>query len=118
MRRSLPGKSRTESRTETQTEQQPVAPLADTSYGAPQVASAGSVGGVPGHQLPQVRGAELPVAPGDTLVLSTDGIRAGYLELLATGDPPNVIVERIMHEYGKGTDDALVLVARYLGAGS
>jgi negative regulator of sigma-B (phosphoserine phosphatase) len=73
------------------------------------------VGGVPGHQLPQLRSAELPVSPGDTLVLSTDGIRPGYLELLASGDPPNSIVERIMDQFGKGTDDALVLVARYLG---
>jgi negative regulator of sigma-B (phosphoserine phosphatase) len=75
------------------------------------------VGGVPGHQLPRLRAAELQISPGDTLVLSTDGIRPGYLELLAIGDPPNRLVERIMDQFGKGTDDALVLVARYLGAG-
>jgi serine phosphatase RsbU (regulator of sigma subunit) len=74
------------------------------------------IGGVPGHQLPPPRSAELPVSPGDTLVLSTDGIRPGYLELLSGDDPPNMIVERIMDEFGKGTDDALVLVARYQGA--
>jgi phosphoserine phosphatase RsbX len=73
------------------------------------------VGGVPGHQLPQLRSTEVPVSPGDTLVLSTDGIRPGYLELLASGDPPNAVVERIMDQFGKGTDDALVLVARYWG---
>lgn len=73
------------------------------------------VGGVPGHQLPQLRSAEIAVSPGDTLVLSTDGIRPGYMELLAGGDPPNTVVERIMDQFGKGTDDALVLAARYLG---
>jgi phosphoserine phosphatase RsbX len=75
------------------------------------------VGGVPGHQLPAVRSAELAVSAGDTLVLTTDGIRPGYLELLAGGDAPNVVVERIMDGFGKGTDDALVLMVRYLGAG-
>jgi phosphoserine phosphatase RsbX len=75
------------------------------------------VGGVPGHQLPQLRSAEVQISPGDTLVLTTDGIRPGYLELLAGGDPPSRLVERIMDQFGKGTDDALVLVARYVGAG-
>jgi phosphoserine phosphatase RsbX len=75
------------------------------------------VGGVPGHQLPQLRSAEVQISPGDTLVLTTDGIRPGYLELLAGGDPPDRLVERIMDQFGKGTDDALVLVARYVGAG-
>ena len=75
------------------------------------------VGGVPGHQLPPLRSAELEVSPGDLLALSTDGIRQGYLDLLTGGDPPNLTVERIMDQFGKGTDDALVLVARYLGTG-
>ena len=75
------------------------------------------VGGVPGHKLPPLRSAELGVSPGDLLALSTDGIRQGYLELLTGGDPPNLMVERIMDQFGKGTDDALVLVARYLGTG-
>ena len=49
------GKSRTESRTETQTEQQPVAPLADTSYGAPQVDSAGSLGALSSRRKQAVK---------------------------------------------------------------
>jgi len=74
------------------------------------------VGGVPGHQLPTLRPNELPVSPGDTLVLATDGVRGGYLDLIAITDPPQQLADHLLFEYGKGTDDALVLVARYLGA--
>jgi phosphoserine phosphatase RsbX len=73
------------------------------------------VGGVPGHQLPTLRPYELAVSPGDTLVLATDGVRGGYLDLVAASDPPQQLADHLLAEYGKGTDDALVLVARYLG---
>jgi phosphoserine phosphatase RsbX len=73
------------------------------------------VGGVPGHQLPPLRPYELPVGAGDTLVLTTDGVRGGYIDLVAVDDPPQQLADQLLAEYGKGTDDALVLVARYLG---
>jgi phosphoserine phosphatase RsbX len=74
------------------------------------------VGGVPGHKLPPLRASDLPIAAGDTLVLSTDGIRAGYMDTVAPHHTPQQIADRLLADYGKGTDDALVLVARYLGA--
>jgi hypothetical protein len=74
------------------------------------------VGGVPGHQLPSVRSNALDVWPGETLVLATDGVRGGYLDLVDIGDPPQQLADQLLSEYGKSTDDALVLVARYLGA--
>jgi hypothetical protein len=74
------------------------------------------VGGVPGHQLPALRANELHVAPGDTLVLATDGVRGGYLDLIDATDSPQRVADRLLSEYGKPTDDALVLVARYVGA--
>lgn len=73
------------------------------------------VGGVPGHQLPALRPNELSVAPGDTLVLATDGVRGGYLDLVDASDPPQQMADELLAEYGKTTDDALVLVARYMG---
>jgi phosphoserine phosphatase RsbX len=76
------------------------------------------VGGVPGHQLPKPRPTEFAVAPGDTLVLSTDGIRGGYLDRVAAAHAPQRIADMLLAEFGKSTDDALVLVARYLGAGA
>src|SRR5712692_7940302 len=35
------------------------------------------LGGVVGLQLPPLRGFGIPVSPGDTLILATDGIRSG-----------------------------------------
>jgi negative regulator of sigma-B (phosphoserine phosphatase) len=74
------------------------------------------IGGVPGHQLPSLRPNELQVSPGDTLVLATDGVRGGYLDLVDWSEPPQQLADHLLAEYGKATDDALVLVARYLGA--
>ena len=34
---------------------------------------------------------------------------------MAHQTPPKQMAQRILTRYGKGTDDALVLVARYLG---
>jgi serine/threonine protein phosphatase PrpC len=75
-------------------------------------------GGVAGHQLPAIRASEHPIRPGDTLTLATDGVRDGYLDLLAEYGRPDDVVGPILEQFGKGTDDALVLVARYLGAGA
>lgn len=73
-------------------------------------------GGVVGYQLPAVRAAPVPVAPGDTLVLATDGVRSGFAERAFAGGTPQEIADAILAAHGRGTDDALVLVARYLGA--
>jgi hypothetical protein len=55
----------------------------------------------------------MPMKEGDTLIFVTDGIRSGFARGLSTGDPPQLMANRILAEYGKGSDDALVLVARY-----
>jgi len=72
-------------------------------------------GGVVGLQLPPLRAFVLPVAAGDTLVMATDGVRAGFAEGLPLKEPPQPLAERILARDNKGTDDALVLVARVLG---
>jgi hypothetical protein len=51
------------------------------------------------------------------LVLATDGIRHDFVANLNPG-PPQAMADRILHQYAKGTDDALVLVAQYLGGGA
>jgi hypothetical protein len=55
------------------------------------------------------------VARGDTLILATDGIDQGFAgdPGIALAAPPTA--ERILADHGKETDDALVLVVRYLG---
>ncbi len=72
-------------------------------------------GGVVGSQLPPLRCSVSPVGPGDTLVLATDGIRSAFAERLPLHDPPQRMADSILARDVKGTDDALVLVARYRG---
>jgi phosphoserine phosphatase RsbX len=55
------------------------------------------------------------VAPGDVLALATDGIRPTFPEHIRQGERPQDSVDRILAACAKGTDDALVLVARYQG---
>jgi hypothetical protein len=47
--------------------------------------------------------------------MATDGVRPGFAEGLPLKEPPQQLAERILARDGKGTDDALVLVARVLG---
>lgn len=71
--------------------------------------------GVPGHDLPAVRPATLAVAPGDVLMLATDGIDAAFADSLDISGRPQAISERILAKYWKRPDDALALSVRYLG---
>jgi negative regulator of sigma-B (phosphoserine phosphatase) len=72
-------------------------------------------GGVVGYQLPSLSATVLPVTRGDTLIFATDGIDSRFTAGLTRSDPPQQIADRILAEHRKATDDALVLVARYLG---
>ena len=74
-------------------------------------------GGMVGAELPPLRVSVIPVMRGDTLIFATDGIREGFTEGLALSDPPQQLADRILARYTKGTDDALVLVARHAGWG-
>jgi negative regulator of sigma-B (phosphoserine phosphatase) len=71
-------------------------------------------GGVVGYQVPRVRPATLALAPGDLLVMVTDGIDPGFPAALVGGGNAQTIAERIFPAYGKGSDDALAVVVRYL----
>ncbi|OLE60399.1 MAG: hypothetical protein AUG10_05965 [Gemmatimonadetes bacterium 13_1_20CM_2_70_10] len=72
-------------------------------------------GGIVGGDLPAVQAAVVPVAPGDTLVFATDGVRHEFPAEISISEPPQRLADQILARFGKGTDDALVLVARYLG---
>ena len=74
-------------------------------------------GGVVVYQLPPLLPGVLPVHPRDLLILASDGIRDGFEQGVIATDVPHQIADRLMSRYLKGTDDALVLVARYLGGG-
>jgi len=72
-------------------------------------------GGIVGSEVPAVQAAVIPVGPGDTLVFATDGIATDFLSDVSAKEDPQRMADHILARYGKGTDDALVLVARYLG---
>ena len=70
-------------------------------------------GGIVGIQLPPLSASIIPVMPGDTLIFVTDGITPDFADKLNFRDPPQELADRILAQHGKGTDDALVLIARY-----
>jgi phosphoserine phosphatase RsbX len=72
-------------------------------------------GGVVGGSLPPLRAEILSVAPGDTMVMATDGIRSGFSKAIDPGMDPQKMADEIMAEYAKDNDDALVLAVRWLG---
>ena len=72
-------------------------------------------GGVVGYQLPPLREDRLLVFPGDTLIMATDGVQGGFSSDVSIDGRPQEIAESILARFAKGTDDAHVLVARYLG---
>ena len=73
-------------------------------------------GGVVGYRLPSLRAQRYPVSPGDLLIMATDGIRSSFGSGIVTQFSAQEIAESILARYAKGTDDAHVVVARYLGA--
>lgn len=74
-------------------------------------------GGVVGYRLPSLRATRHEVSSGDLLVMATDGIRSTFSAGIVTQFTAQEIAESILVRYAKETDDAHVVVARYLGAG-
>lgn len=72
-------------------------------------------GGVVGYELPMLRAAMITVSKGDLLAFATDGIDAAFADHLSPSRPLQKQADDILATYGKRSDDALVLVARYLG---
>lgn len=71
--------------------------------------------GVIGYHVPALREAEIRLSAGDTLVMATDGVRSSFVEALSGRDTPARTAQRILDDYGKRTDDALVLAAALVG---
>jgi negative regulator of sigma-B (phosphoserine phosphatase) len=74
--------------------------------------------GVVGRQLPPLAAGQLPIAPGDLLAFATDGIQTQFARDLTCDATPRRAADGILAKYATGPDDALVLVARYLGGGA
>ena len=74
--------------------------------------------GVVGIQLPTLRAGELAVQAGDILTMVTDGVTAERPARISMDGRIESMADGILASACKGTDDALVLVARYRGARS
>jgi serine/threonine protein phosphatase PrpC len=72
-------------------------------------------GGTVGRDIPPLRTNVVSVSPGDTLLFASDGIKGGFADSAIGGAAPQQIADQVLANYAKGTDDALILVARYLG---
>ena len=71
--------------------------------------------GVVGSQLPALQATVLPIVAGDTLFFVTDGVRVDFSATLSALENPQRAADRILEQYRRGNDDALVLVARLTG---
>jgi serine/threonine protein phosphatase PrpC len=69
--------------------------------------------GVVGADQPHSTSRAVPLTPGDTIILYSDGIKDGFADSLTPNSTPQSIADYIITRQVKGTDDALVLVARY-----
>lgn len=72
-------------------------------------------GGIIGYRLPHLRVFEVKINVGDLLIFVTDGVRSNFMESCRCGLPVQKIADRILDRHNRGTDDALVVVVRYLG---
>jgi serine/threonine protein phosphatase PrpC len=72
--------------------------------------------GLLGHQLPLLEPSRVSVGPGDTLILATDGVHSAFDQALERRAPREPSADAILAAYAKASDDALVVVARYVGA--
>jgi len=73
-------------------------------------------GGIVGYRLPALRPTTIALAPGDVLLLATDGLRSAFAQDVRRGCSAAEIAGDLLARYLRGNDDALVLVARYLGS--
>lgn len=72
-------------------------------------------GGTVGYKIPTLNPRTLLVHPGDTLVFASDGIRHGFREEVKVGRDPQEIADSILANWGRTSDDACAIVARYVG---
>lgn len=71
--------------------------------------------GLVGHRLPPLQATVLPVTPNDILVFATDGIKPEFADHVVLESDLQQIANHILARHRRHTDDALVVVARYVG---
>jgi hypothetical protein len=71
--------------------------------------------GVVGYRFPTLRPESIKLRPNDVTIFATDGVESHFTTELRPIGTPQRMAELILAQYGKETDDALVLVVRLLG---
>lgn len=73
-------------------------------------------GGIVGYRMPQTLSTnQVPITPGDLLLISSDGIAEHHFDDIDFAAHATEIAEKLVGHYGRDTDDALVLAARHRG---
>lgn len=72
-------------------------------------------GGIVGLRLPTPHERTIPLTPGDTLVLATDGVRGGFAGSIDRRATPADVAETVLSRHRRASDDALVVVVRWRG---
>lgn len=79
--------------------------------------SARLTGGIVGYRIPEtLTPQEVPIRPGDLLVIASDGIVEDHLDDIDFSASSLAIADKILRRHAKDNDDALVLAARHRGA--
>jgi negative regulator of sigma-B (phosphoserine phosphatase) len=71
--------------------------------------------GIAGHTLPRLHTETVHLAPGDVVILATDGVRPEFADRLEVSGSVGAISERVIEASWARDDDALVISVRYLG---
>ena len=71
-------------------------------------------GGVLGWSLPAVKLVRTTLAPGDCVVMATDGVAADFGSSLQPGVPAQEQAQRVLASHTRGSDDALVVAVRWM----
>lgn len=72
--------------------------------------------GVVGYRLPALHASVTTLVPGDVVVFATDGLREDFGDRVDPTEPLPQLVDRILGQKFRGTDDGLVLACKLLPA--
>jgi len=72
-------------------------------------------GGIVGYRLPRLAVRSAALQRGDLVVMATDGIARSFTQSIRPSEDIVTIAEGILATCNKGSDDALVVVARFRG---
>jgi phosphoserine phosphatase RsbX len=71
--------------------------------------------GIVGHHLPKLRPSTIAIQANDVIAMATDGIHTKFDAHISVDVPPQQAAEHVLAHCGKSSDDALVLIGRWIG---